>query len=484
MTIAANGSEASVFISYSRRDAADFVDDLNISLETCGFSAYFDKQDIAEGEVWEERLRSLISSSDTTLCVITEKWIESTECVKELDIALDLGRRVIPILKQPIDPSHLPPALSRLQFVFFCGEGATYAKGVAALVKALRTDITWIREQSRYLSLAQVWDERGRSNAYLLREDALAEARSWLERPTPDKVIIHPLVTEFISASENSETLRERKRLRGRIRTIGMSSLTIVSLLGAGLAFSMNQTFRAQETAEVKTAEAEVARQEAQDIEIEATRQIGEQRLLQEQIIYQQQEIAPAQPYIMPREDGNTTDPEDETETVQPAPGPRPTAPIRVPVTREPVYPQSTIRPVITGEPENTYTDKELRQLVADLNSTEARTRLSAGQDIANLVRQEPNDRILKMLMDSLGEKQVSTLTTNGRFNILYMLNLANQQDLRDTLGKELYARLEYMENDASRTKGRYIGGQTQDCLDSLYAKLEGKEAKMVCGGK
>jgi TIR domain len=56
-----------VFISYSRRDAADFADELVAGLELAGFAPFIDRHDIEPGERWEERLGGLIAQSDTVV---------------------------------------------------------------------------------------------------------------------------------------------------------------------------------------------------------------------------------------------------------------------------------------------------------------------------------------------------------------------------------------------------------------------------------
>ena len=44
------GDKLKVFISYSRRDAADFADELVAGLELAGFAPFLDRHDIKPGE--------------------------------------------------------------------------------------------------------------------------------------------------------------------------------------------------------------------------------------------------------------------------------------------------------------------------------------------------------------------------------------------------------------------------------------------------
>ena len=45
-----------IFISYSRQDSNQFVEELSAGLELVGFTPFFDRHDITAGEDWEARL--------------------------------------------------------------------------------------------------------------------------------------------------------------------------------------------------------------------------------------------------------------------------------------------------------------------------------------------------------------------------------------------------------------------------------------------
>jgi hypothetical protein len=57
---AAADGKLKVFISYSRKDASAFTDELVGGLELAGFSPFLDRHDIVPGEPWEERIGGLI----------------------------------------------------------------------------------------------------------------------------------------------------------------------------------------------------------------------------------------------------------------------------------------------------------------------------------------------------------------------------------------------------------------------------------------
>src|SRR5215510_8656253 len=87
-----------VFISYSRKDSAEFADELLAGLEVAGFAPFLDRHDIAPGEPWESRLGGLIEQSDTVVFVISPEAVNSDRCVWEVDKTLALSKRLLPVI--------------------------------------------------------------------------------------------------------------------------------------------------------------------------------------------------------------------------------------------------------------------------------------------------------------------------------------------------------------------------------------------------
>src|SRR5260370_33641263 len=61
------GQKLKVFISYSRRDSADFADELVFGLELAGFAPFLDRQNVAVGEDWQVRLGRLFQGGGTVV---------------------------------------------------------------------------------------------------------------------------------------------------------------------------------------------------------------------------------------------------------------------------------------------------------------------------------------------------------------------------------------------------------------------------------
>jgi WD40 repeat protein len=196
-----------VFISYSRRDASDFADELVAGLELAGFAPFLDRHDISAGEDWEARLGGLIAQSDTVVFVVTPESVKSQRCVWEVERTLGLSKRLLPVIHKPVADSDIPQQLSRLQFIRFdTGRGVT--RPLAELADALRLDLDWIREHTRLGELAARWQTRGKPDSLLLRGDELDAAKGWMTRRKTGAPEITEAQRAFLLGSDEAESAR------------------------------------------------------------------------------------------------------------------------------------------------------------------------------------------------------------------------------------------------------------------------------------
>src|SRR5262245_46830043 len=97
-----------VFISYSR-DEANFADQLEAALDTCGFETSIDRHGVSGGEEWQRRLGSLISEADTVVFVLTPTSARSPMCSWEAEEAERLRKRILPVICRPLEGASPPP---------------------------------------------------------------------------------------------------------------------------------------------------------------------------------------------------------------------------------------------------------------------------------------------------------------------------------------------------------------------------------------
>src|SRR6516225_9168984 len=225
------GEKLKVFISYSRKDSAEFADELVAGLEYGGFAPFLDRHDIAAGEDWEARLGGLIEQSDTVVFVVSPEAVKSDRCVWEVDRTIELSKRLLPVIFKPVPEHDIPKKLSRLQFVRFdTGRGIT--RPLAELAEALRQDLDWIREHTRLGEIATRWDRRGRPEALLLRGDEIDAAKTWMAARNAAAPEITDAQRALVSASEQVESTRIGNE-RAQLKATARMQRRIAWLLGA-----------------------------------------------------------------------------------------------------------------------------------------------------------------------------------------------------------------------------------------------------------
>lgn len=208
MTAAA--ARAKIFVSYSRADI-DFADQLVLALDDRGFAPLLDRHDIDAAEKWQERLRSLILASDTVVFVLSATSAASPVCAWEVEEALRLGKRLIPVVPHDVRGVTPPTALTELNYIHFYTTntipGSGFYDGLLKLERALRIDLDWLRRQTRLTEQAAEW-RRARADDLLLRGVALEDALTWRATP-PAGVLPAEDARAFIDASEAAEIRRK-----------------------------------------------------------------------------------------------------------------------------------------------------------------------------------------------------------------------------------------------------------------------------------
>jgi len=291
-----------VFISYSRVDST-FADELAAALAYDGrFQVTIDRSSIIEGEDWKARLGALIADADTIVFILSPSSAQSEICDWEVEEAYRLSKRILPVLALPIGTMAAPKRLAALNYVRFDphddGRPRSFMAGVNALVRALNTDVQWLREHTRYLTLAQSWDQAGRRDNRLLSGTDIAAAKDWVGRRPKDAPELTELHLDFIRASEAAEAAQasaERKRLaeieeaqsaRGealaqaeqatadkieasrrvvRRTVVGIVVSLTLAILAGGLAFYANsQKLQAESHATEARQQSELARKETE----------------------------------------------------------------------------------------------------------------------------------------------------------------------------------------------------------------------------
>lgn len=206
-----------VFVSYSRRDV-ETADEIVQGLEFAGFAVTIDRNSITEGEDWRRRLGALIADADSIVFLLSPNSAASDVCRWEVAHAETLSKRLIPALLCPLSGQDAPPALAALNYVRFDpeedGRARSFMGAMRGLVRALTTDLEWVKEHTRFLTRSMEWDSAQRPDSRLLLGDDVSAAKAWVDARPKDAPAITALQSDFLRASEAADLRRQSAEQR------------------------------------------------------------------------------------------------------------------------------------------------------------------------------------------------------------------------------------------------------------------------------
>jgi TIR domain-containing protein/Big-like domain-containing protein len=107
-----------IFVSYSRRDARDFAEQISETLED-EHDVFTDIDDIEAGDIWTNVIEDNISRCDVFLVILTFASLRSSEVEKEVIQAQKKSKKIIPCVDRGIDINQLKWDLGKFQGIEF-----------------------------------------------------------------------------------------------------------------------------------------------------------------------------------------------------------------------------------------------------------------------------------------------------------------------------------------------------------------------------
>jgi len=236
-------------ISYSRRDLP-FVKQLHERLDAEGRDIWVDWEDIPKTAEWWDEIKDGIEKADNFVFVISPDSIESEVCGWELQHALELKKRLIPILYQEItEPetrAKMRDELNSHNWIFG-RESDDFDKMYSELLKAMDTDLDHVKTHTRLLVRATEWEKNERNKSLLLRGNDLGKAEDWIKssqekEPAPDKIQM-----TYVTESRRISNVDLRIKLTGAIVTLVVSILAVFAVYQAIIAEQQKQAALAAE---------------------------------------------------------------------------------------------------------------------------------------------------------------------------------------------------------------------------------------------
>jgi WD40 repeat protein len=218
-----------VFLSYARENK-DFVRRLYDALCGGGCEIWVDWEGIPPTAEWLAEIRTAIESSDALLFVISPASAASDICRIELLHAIQHKKRIIPVVWQEVTSERLEPALTKLQWIHGRESDDSQAT-VQQIIRALSTDLEWVRTHTRLLVRAIEWSDRGHDSSLLLRGTDLKKAEDWLTQDGTKDPQPTDLQARYIAAGRKAARVR-RRVLIGAI-TSGLAIAAVLAVLAS-----------------------------------------------------------------------------------------------------------------------------------------------------------------------------------------------------------------------------------------------------------
>ncbi|HEX2622998.1 MAG TPA: TIR domain-containing protein, partial [Phototrophicaceae bacterium] len=206
-----------VMISYSRKDV-EFVRKLHGELLAQGRNIWVDWEDIPKTADWWSEIRDGIEKADNFVFVISPDSVDSEVCGWEINHAVELKKRLIPVLRKDVtDPAIKPKMHQSLNAHnwIFARDQDDFTNVVQQVASAMDTDLEYVKHHTRLLVRAREWDKAARDPSFLLRGSDLTDAEAWITHslgklPEPDS--IH---RQYITSSRKVTRARQRNLLMG-----------------------------------------------------------------------------------------------------------------------------------------------------------------------------------------------------------------------------------------------------------------------------
>jgi WD40 repeat protein len=260
---------ADIFVSYSRVDE-DFGRHLHRELSQIGHDVWIDWEDIPLTTEWWSEICEGIENANNFLLIMSPASIGSPICQLEIDYAIRINKRIIPIVYREVDKDNAFENIIRrihnddfiramlkghdglsvarnnwqvlgaLNWIFFKQEDDFTTK-FSELITAIQLDLSHVKIHTRLLVRALEWERVDKNPSFLLSGDEITSAEDWLQAARKSQKAPEPthLHNEYIFASRERD-LSEKRRLRNLRRATWIAaiigSLAIVATLAIGFA--------------------------------------------------------------------------------------------------------------------------------------------------------------------------------------------------------------------------------------------------------
>ena len=223
-----------MFISYSRCDK-QFVQKLWEALNHLKRTIWVDWDNIPPNAEWRQEISAGIIAANIFLFIISPESIASYECGVELEQAIKLNKRLVPILRKDVDAKAVHPSLSALNWIYF-RDRDDFDSALQTLLQALDTDLEHVRQHTRLLVAAIEWEKQNRDESLLMRGKVLERVEQWLASgrntaPHPTELQENYTITSRLAETARHKTDARRQQLVLASVILGLIASSVFGLV-------------------------------------------------------------------------------------------------------------------------------------------------------------------------------------------------------------------------------------------------------------
>ncbi|NEQ50757.1 MAG: toll/interleukin-1 receptor domain-containing protein, partial [Leptolyngbya sp. SIO3F4] len=200
----ANNLMTQVFLCHADQDR-DIAKQIQRTLMRAGITTWTHHDDIEFGSDFQTAMIQGMEEADNAVFLISPHSLVSPYCQQELNHALSLNKRIIPILVSEVDTEQIPQSIQTLQYINLTDNltQANYKEDENDLLRILKHDAIYYHEHKILLTKALKWERQQQNPCILLRGYERQHALAWLklakQHPNHSPT---PLQIDFITESE------------------------------------------------------------------------------------------------------------------------------------------------------------------------------------------------------------------------------------------------------------------------------------------
>ncbi|RZM76627.1 TIR domain-containing protein [Leptolyngbya iicbica] len=171
-----------VFLSHAESDRETF-EQIYAALTRAGLTVWSNWHDIQTGVDFKEAINRGIETTDNVVYLLSPEAAQSPWCQLELDYAMQLNKRIIPVLIQPLALEAVSPAIAALQFIDLTAAPpeADGVPQIGELLKAIKSEADYYHTHKQLLVQALKWERQLRNPCVLLQGKELNQTVAWLQ---------------------------------------------------------------------------------------------------------------------------------------------------------------------------------------------------------------------------------------------------------------------------------------------------------------